>query len=212
MASNLVRKQITDKNGVTSSRWVRADQSATTGSKLPPPPSASSPKDEAVRISAEIGKRLSAMERAGERVDWWEDDLTHLRILTDTADVDSLRVLQRHLSHGMFSNPEHIGQITRELQRSGIDHPYELMTDEALAARGAIKVAIENWGLETLGVPYLSEQPRSQEVRLMAFTDAKDAPRLVDIIKERGLLSPEGYRAILNEMNDIATPLGRGTL
>ena len=212
MASNLVRKQITDKNGVISSRWVRSDQLAATGSKMPPPPSAASPRDEAARIGAEIRKSLNMMEQCGHPVDWSHEDMMHFRILVETADVDSVRVLQRHISQNMFSSPEKVGQITRELQRRGHDHPYELMTDEALEARGKIMRAIEDYGIAKMGVPYLSEQHQALDVWCMAFTDIDDAPRIADIVRERGLMAPEDYRGLIKRMDEGSYALGRGTL
>lgn len=212
MTSNLVRKQITDKNGVLSSRWVKPDSSSSSVAKMPSPSFVPSSASEAKRIGAEVMDAMNDAGAAGSSNPWSPEDKMHFRILVESGDVDSVRVIQRRLSQGDVSSPELIGRITRQLQRLGHDHPYDLMSDEALVAYVKIIGAMEDYGMAKLGVPNLSGQHQALDVWCMAFTDTEDAPRIADIISERGVLAPEGYRELLNEMNAVATPLGKGTL
>lgn len=94
MASNLVRKQITDKNGVSSTRWVKPELASAGASKIPAPSVTMSGSEEAKRIGDEI--RL-CVEGSDHNHRWNENHFEQLKVLVEKNDVDSLRVVQRML-------------------------------------------------------------------------------------------------------------------
>lgn len=210
MASNLVRKQIIDKNGVSSTRWVKPDSSISSTPKMPRLFSPS-PKAEAKRIGSEIREYLYKTDLSDRSNTWSHNDFGHFRALIEEGDVEPLRVIQKLLPLDSTYLPGHVGFVFGQLRRHGVENLSELVTEETLDAREALVKALDKHGMKN-GIPYLSEREGSEDVYLMAFTDTEDVQRIITIISERGLMLPDEIRGILSNMNESPVPLQKGTL
>lgn len=210
MASNLVRKQIIDKNGVSSTRWVKPDSSISSPPKVPRLFSPS-PKAEAKRIGSEIRAYLNETDLSDRSNTWSHNDFGHFRSLVEEGDVEPLRVIQKLLPLDSSYRPGHVGFVFRQLRRHGIENLSELVTEETLDAREALVKALDKHGMKN-GIPYLSEREGSEDVYLMAFTDTDDVRRITNIIGERGLMPPDEIRGILSQMDEHTAPLQKGVL
>jgi hypothetical protein len=211
MASNLVRKQITDKNGVSSTRWVKPESSGSSTTRVPLPFSSPSPAAEAKRIGKEIRKYLSETDLSGRSNTWSHNDFSHFRALIEEGDHSSLRVIQEMLPLDSPYGPGDVGLAVRQLGRKGHENPAALVNEATLDARDNLIKAIDLHGAKK-GIPYLSEREGSENVYLMAFTDTEDVPRIATIISERGMMSPEEIRGVLAQMDANPVPLQKGVL
>lgn len=206
MASNLVRKQITDKNGVSSTRWVKPESASAGASKIPAPSVTLSGSEEAKRIGDEIRSCVEDHHR------WNENHFEQLKALVEKNDVDSLKVVQRMLPLNHNYMPGTIRFFVDQLRSKGHGNSIELVTEESLRGRELLMDALHEYGKKR-GIPFFgSRSEASMEVCLMAFTDTQDTLNIVSLISERGLMSPDEIRGILSNMNESPVPLQKGTL
>jgi hypothetical protein len=213
MTSNLVPKPITDKNGVSSTRWVKPDSTASSATRMPVPKLAFSRRAEAERLGKEIMATVLQKQRNNPRfhVYWPDEDYDYLDRLVAEGRYEVLAVVQQELEKDSFYSPSRVGFVFWQLKRRGFKNVAELVNEETLEARKALVLALNVYGMKN-GIPHLSARDDSEDVYQMAFTDLEDVPLILDIIKDRGVMAPERYRALLSEMRKDSFPLGRGML
>jgi hypothetical protein len=212
MTKNLVPKPITDKNGVTKTHWVKPDSDAPSATRMPLPQLSPSPVAEAMRLGREISETLQQRRSSLKfNTSWTEDDYGHLRMHVAEGDHELLTVVQKLLESDSSHGPEHVGFVFRQLRRRGYEHPAELVNEETLDARESLVKALDEHGMKN-GIPYFSQREGSEDVYQMAFTDTEDVPRIINIISERGMMSPEEIRTSLARMDEHPIPLQKGTL
>jgi hypothetical protein len=213
MTSNLVPKPITDKNGVSSTRWVKPDSTASSATRMPVPKLAFSRRAEAERLGKEIMATVLQKQRNNPRfhVYWPDEDYDYLDRLVAEGRYEVLAVVQQELEKDSFYGPSRVGFVFWQLKRRGFKNVAELVNEETLEARKALVLALNVYGMKN-GIPHLSARDDSEDVYQMAFTDLEDVPLILDIIKDRGVMAPERYRALLSEMRKDSFPLGRGML
>jgi hypothetical protein len=213
MTSNLVPKPITDKNGVTKTHWVKPDSNASSATRIPVPKLAFSRRAEAERLRTEIMATVIQKMRNNPRFHsyWPDEDYNYLDMLVAEGRYEVLAVAQQELEKDSFYSPSRVGFIFWQLKRRGFENIAELVNEETLSARKSLVQALNAYGMKN-GIPHLSARDDSEDVYQMAFTDLEDVPLILDIIKDRGVMAPERYRALLSEMRKDSFPLGRGML
>lgn len=212
MAPNLIPEDRTDKNGVTSRRWVKPSVDGTPAAVMPRPVSSSSPQAQAKRIGNEVRVILRDSVDEGE-VQWWNHaDWGYFRALIQDGEVEALITIKRMASEDIATcKPGQIGLVARQLREHGIENASDLINVETIELREKLISAIDSHGRET-GEPYLSSHDDAAGVYLMAFTDPDDVAAIADVVKQRGLMPADDLRGLMEQMGKISSPLVDGAI
>jgi hypothetical protein len=169
-------------------------------------------REEVERLADEIKQAM--VEDGTQLVSyaWRAHDFENLRNLVDGNQVEALAVLRRVMMplHELFT-PGLMGAMVKNIRRQGVENAGALITRETVTEWNRMLDSINEYG-RSMGAIQLSDDERSQEVLLMAFTDPEITSEVIGLVSERGLLPAETIRGLVAERKGKAQALREGAL
>jgi hypothetical protein len=228
--ANLVQRQIVDKNGNLTTRWIRASDWDTSTRNIPAPKQAIFTTESklprgAVKEMKEIKSRLTEKLKQeheasnplgyGYPYDRYMSSLKAVNEAVDNREYDKLRIYDEHMT--VTQHPEHLSAFIDHLQAQGHESIPERFTPELMEefTKLSRKVRTVTLGGFPDALKDLDNDERdaiSNRAGELMFLHPGSGEKIYSLIVDHGVTNPDNLTATLEESERINTPFIGGIL
>lgn len=228
--TNLVQRQIVDKNGNLTTRWIRPSDWDTSTRNLPAPKQGSFTTESklprgAVKEMKEIKSRLTDklkeehkvtnLMRYGFAYDRYMDNLKAVSEAVENREYDKLRIYDEHLT--VTQPAQSLSDFIDHLQEQGHESIPERFTPELMEefTKLSYKVRTVTLGGFPDTLKNLDNDERdaiSNHAGELMFLNPGSEEKIYSLVVDHGVTDPDNLTATLKESERINTPFIGGIL